>query len=341
VAGRGQVDGRSVLHTPATLEEAARKSKTSASELRTRIETARTDLYRARAKRPPPARDDKVVAAWNGLAISAFARASQVLGEPSYGARAVRAADFLVRDMKPGGRLLRSWRGRAAGKPGTLDDYAFVAQGLLDLYEATHDPRWLEEAAALETLLEKHFVDPGGGFFLTADDDEALLAREKPSYDGAEPSGNSVAAMNLLRLAEFRSEERARRLAEKVFIAFARQIQDGSSVPAMLSALDYALDEPLEIVVVAPAPGAAVALEEAQRRIFVPNRIYVVASEGEDLVAQTRLVPLLEGKRALGGKATAYVCRGKVCDLPTSDPTIFAAQLARTARAPSKADVAP
>ncbi len=336
VAGRGQVDGRSVLHTSATLEEVARKLKMSTPELRNRIETARTDLYQARATRPPPARDDKVVAAWNGLAISAFARASQVLGDPSYAARAVRAAEFLVRDMKPGGRLVRSWKGRAAGKPGTLDDYAFVAQGLLDLYEATHDPRWLEEAAALEDLLERHFIDPGGGFSLTADDDEALLAREKPSYDGAEPSGNSVAAMNLLRLAEFRSDERVRRLAEKVLIAFAPQIQDGSSVPAMLSALDYALDKPLEIVVVAPAPGAAAALEEAQRRVFVPNRIYVVANEGEDLLAQRRLVPLLEGKEARGGKATAYVCRGKVCELPTSDPKVLAAQLARREPAASK-----
>jgi uncharacterized protein YyaL (SSP411 family) len=99
----------------------------------------------------------------------------------------------------------------------------------------------------------------------------------------------------------------------------------------MLAALDYALDSPLEVVLVAPAPGAATALEEAQRRIFIPNRVYVVATEGEDLAAQARLVPLLEGKRALGGKATAYVCRARVCDLPTSDPEVFAAQLRRAA----------
>ncbi len=194
---------------------------------------------------------------------------------------------------------------------------------------------------ALEDVLEKHFADPGGGFFLTADDDEMLLAREKPGYDGAEPCGNSVAAMDLLRLAEFRSDDRARRLAEKALIAFAPQIGDGDSMPAMLSALDYALDKPLEIVVVAPSPGAASALEEAQRRIFVPNRIYVVATEGEDLATQMRRVPLLEGKRALGGKATAYVGRGRVCELPTSDPRVFAAQLVRSEPPASNADVAP
>jgi len=341
VVERGQVGGRSVLHTPLTLVEAAHELRTSAPDLRERLERAREELYRARARRPPPARDDKVVAAWNGLAVSAFARASQVLGEPGYAARAARAAGFVVRDMKPGGRLLRSWRGRAAGRPGTLDDYAFVTQGLLDLYEATHDPRWLEEAMSLEDVLERHFADPGGGFFLTADDDEALLAREKPSYDGAEPSGNSVAAMNLLRLAELCSDDRMRRLAERALVAFAPRMEDGASLPAMLSALDFALDRPLEIVLVAPRPGSATALEAAQRRVFVPNRIYVVATEGEDLVAQMRLVPLLEGKRARGGKATAYVCRGQVCELPTSDPEVFAAQLARTEPPASKGAAAP
>ena len=332
-AGRGQVEGRSVLHTPASLEVAARRFGTSAPELRDRIELARKDLYAARARRPPPARDDEVVAAWNGLAISAFARGSQVLGEPAYAARAARAADFLLREMNPGGRLLRSRRGRAAGTPGTLDDHAFVTQGLLDLYEAAHDPRWLGEAIALEEQLERHFADPAGGFFLTADDDEAPLARVKPGYDGAEPAGNSVAAMDLLRLAELRSDDRLRRLAEKLLAAFAPQMEDGASMPAMLSALDFALDEPLEVVVVAPAPRAGAALEEAQRRIFVPNRVYVVAIEGEDLASQARLVPLLEGKRALGGRATAYVCRGRVCELPTAEPRVFAEQLARFARA--------
>ncbi len=240
VTERGQVDGRSVLHTPATLEEAARKLKLRAPELRSRIEAARQDLYRARSTRPPPLRDEKVIASWNGLTISAFARATQVLGDARYAARAIRAAEFLVRDMKPGGRLLRSWKGGAAGKPGTLDDQAFLAQGFLDLYEATHDTRWLEEAAELEDVLEKRFADPEGGFYLTGANDEALLAREKPGYDGAEPAGNSVAAMNLLRLAEFRSDERARQLAVRLLRAFAPQLQDGYSMPAMLSALDYA-----------------------------------------------------------------------------------------------------
>ena len=135
--------------------------------------------------------------------------------------------------------------------------------------------------------------------------------------------------MNLLRLAEFRSDDGARKLGERLIGAFSRQLQDGDAMPAMLSALDFALDKPLEVVVVTPTAGAAAALEDAQRRLFVPNRIYLLATEGADLAAQSRLVPLLEGKRARGGKATAYVCRGKTCDLPTSDPKVFAAQLDR------------
>jgi uncharacterized protein YyaL (SSP411 family) len=329
VTEQGQVGGRSVLHTPATLAEAASRLKTRPARLRSLIAEVRQELYRARTRRPPPLRDEKVIASWNGLAVSAFARASQVLGEPRYAARAVRAAGFLLGELRPGGRLLRSWKGGVAGKPGTLDDHAFVAQGLLDLYEATHDPRWLGEAIALQEELERRFADPGGGYFRTAADDEELLAREKPGHDGAEPSGNSVAAMNLLRLAEFRSDGRARGLAERLLVAFKLRLEDGQSAPAMLSALDYALDQPLEIVLVTPTPAAAAALVEAQRSIFVPNRIYVVASEGEDLAAQARLVPLLDGKTTRGGKATAYVCRGKVCQLPTSDPDVFAAQLAR------------
>jgi uncharacterized protein len=329
VTARGQVDGRSVLHAPAAPGEVARRLRASLPDLRLSIDAARRDLLRARSRRAPPARDEKVVAAWNGLAISAFARAGQVLGEPRYTARAVRAAELVVGRMMPGGRLVRSWRRGVVGKPGTLDDHAFVAQGFLDLYEACHDPRWLLQAASLHEALRAHFADPDGGFFLTAEDDEKLLARQKPAYDGPEPAGNSVAAMNLLRLAELRSDEGARRLAERVLAAFAPQLRDADVMPGMLSALDFALDKPLEVIVVTPTPGAAAALDEAQRRVFVPSRIYVVAAEGSDLAEQARLVPLLEGKRARGDKAVAYVCRGKTCDLPTSDPAVFAAQLER------------
>ena len=328
VTEKGDLDGRSVLHVPGPPGEIAASLRMKPAALRDACEAARRDLYAARARRPPPLRDDKVVAAWNGLAISAFARGAQVLGEERHAARAVRAAEHLLGAMSRNGRLLRSWKDGQPGQAGTLDDHAFAAQGALDLFEATHDPRWLSWAIALHQTLELHFRDPDGGYFLTADDDEALLAREKPGYDGAEPSGNSVAAMNLLRLAKLTGEDAWRKAAEATLRAFAGQL-GGRALPAMLAALDFATDRPLQVVVVAPPRGDSAALIDAARRVYVPNRVLVVVTEGEDPSAQRRLAPLLEGKRAMAGKPTAYVCRGTVCDLPTSDPVVFARQLGR------------
>ncbi len=207
----------------------------------------------------------------------------------------------------------------------------FLVQGFLDLREATQDPRWLSEAIALHALLEKRFWDErAGGFFQTPHDHEALLAREKPAYDGAEPSGNAVAILNLLRLEELTGVDRYRKMAEQALAAFASDLKDGSGAEMMLSALDFRLDTPLEIVIVSPPDGSAAPLEAVLRRTFVPNRIYATASEGPELEERARLIPLLAGKRALRGVATAYVCRQRTCDLPTSDPTVFSAQLART-----------
>jgi uncharacterized protein YyaL (SSP411 family) len=328
VTENGDLDGRSVLHVPGPPEKIAASLHLKPTALRDACGAVRRDLYSARAERSPPQCDDKVVAAWNGLAISAFARGAQVLGDERYAGRAVRAAEHVLGAMSPNGRLVRSWKDGRPGKAGTLDDYAFVAQGAIDLFEATHDPRWLSSAIALHRTLERHFRDPNGGYLLTADDDEALLTREKPGYDGAEPAGNSVAALNLLRLAELTGEDSMRKAGEATIRAFASQL-DGRVLPAMLAALDFATDRPLEVVVVAPPGGDAAPMIDAARRIYVPNRVLVVATEGPDLVAQERLVPLIEGKRAMGGKPTAYVCRRSVCDLPTSEPKVFVTQLSR------------
>jgi uncharacterized protein YyaL (SSP411 family) len=328
VTEKGDLDGRSVLHLPSPQDRIAAALGMKSAAARQACDAARRDLYAARARRPPPSRDDKVIAAWNGLAISAFARGAQVLGEPRHASRAVRAAEHVLGAMNPGGRLLRTWKDGSPGKAGTLDDYAFVAQGAIDLFEATHDARWLSSAIALHQVLERQFRDPGGGYFLTADDDEPLLARAKPGYDGAEPAGNSIAALNLLRLGELTSDGGRRTAAEAVLKAFAGQLE-GNSMPAMLSALDFALDRPLEVVLVAPPGGDARSLLDASRKVYFPNAVLIVATEGEDLAAQRRVVPLLEGKRAMRGRPTAYVCRGTVCDLPTTDPKVFASQLAR------------
>jgi uncharacterized protein len=330
VTAKGQLGGRSVLHVAATAEELARSRGTTAAAIEAAVERARAKLRAARDGRPRPPRDGKVVASWNGLAISAFARGALVLGEPAYAARAVRAAELVLSRMRPDGRLRRVWKDGRASQAGLLDDHAFLIQGLLDLHEATQDPRWLSEAIALAAALERRFWDEdAGGFFQTPHDGEALLAREKPANDGAEPSGNAVAVLDLLRLHELTGTDRWRAMAEKALSAFAPELERGAGAETLLAALDFHLDTPLEIVLVSPPGGGAPALEAVLRRAFVPNRAYVAASEGRELDERARVVPLLEGKRALRGAATAYVCRRRTCELPTSDPAVFRAQLAR------------
>jgi uncharacterized protein YyaL (SSP411 family) len=324
VAEKGGLEGRSILHTPSPL----------AGMTRAALDEARDLLYAARLRRPPPLRDGKILTSWNGLMISAHARAALVLGDDRYAARAARAASFLLANLRRDGRLLRSYMNGAARHAGYLDDYAFLIAGLLDLFEASGDRRWLGEALALDAVLEKHFEDAGhGGYFFTSHDHERLLAREKPGYDGAEPSGNSVAAMNLLRLHEFTTEDRYRRRAGRTIGAFGEVLAKSPlSLAEMLLAVDWHYDTPKEIVIVTPVSRADAAPMLAKlRAAFLPNRILVVVPRRE-VEEMARLVPLVEGKTAREGKTTAYVCERRVCDLPTTDPEVFARQIAKPAR---------
>jgi hypothetical protein len=335
VTAQGNFEGRNILHLPRPLPEVARELKLDPRRLRAILDEARDALYRARAERPAPLRDEKILTAWNGLMISAYARAALVLGEERYAGVAARAADFMLRNLQSDDRLLRSYKDGRAHHNAYLDDYAFLAAGLLDLFEASGEPRWLEEAIALDRTLEAQYEDvKGGGFFMTSADHEELLAREKPAYDGAEPSGNSVALMNLLRLHELTTDDRYRRRAERALKAFEPVLERSpSALSEMLLAVDFHLDTPKEIIIVTPpgSDGAQPLLAEL-RRAFVPNRVLLMVSEGEPLAALSRIVPLVEGKRARDGEATAYVCERRVCDLPTTHPGIFAKQI-RTVRA--------
>ena len=215
VTDDGNFEGRTILHAPRPLPEVAAELATEPASLRRTIDASRERLYAARATRQAPLRDDKILTAWNGLMVSALARAALVLDEPAYGARAARAADYVLRTLRRDGRLLRAALDGEAQQTAYLDDYAFLIAGLLDLYEADGDLRWLEEAMALDAVLERDYEDAaGGGFFRTAADQASLLTREKPTYDAAEPSGNSVALRNLLRLHELTTDDRYRVRAE-------------------------------------------------------------------------------------------------------------------------------
>lgn len=332
VTTAGNFAGRNILYTPQPLAKIAEELKLPPDHARAVLEEAKEALYNARAKRPPPLRDEKILTAWNGLMISAHAQAALILGDARYAERAARASDFILTKLRKNGRLLRSYKNGQARHNGYLDDYAFLIAGLLDLYEATGTMRWLKEAVALDKVLETHYEDQqAGGFFMTSNDHETLLAREKPHYDGAEPSGNSIQTLNLLRFYEFTTEDRYRVRAEKALQAFGEILQRApAAVSELLLAVDYHLDTPKEIVIVTPQSRVDAAPFLARlSTTFLPNRILTVVTEGEDLAAHAQLVPLVENKVAQGGKTTAYVCEQRVCALPTTDPVIFAKQLSQ------------
>jgi len=292
----------------------------------------RAVLYATRLRRSPPFRDEKILAAWNGLAISAFAVAGRMFDEPRYVAAAVRAASHLLENMRPGGRLARSAKDGRAGGAGFLDDYAFVCAGLIDLYEATVEPRWLREAIALADDVERLFADPAGGWFMTAADHEQLIAREKPTYDGAEPSGTSVALLNALRLGTFTSDDRWRAIADRAFAAITPTLTENPlGLTEALLALDHASDEPKEIAIVWPrdaSPDAARPLLDVVRRTFAPNHALAAASEA-DAPEVGKLIPFIADKTARDGRATAYVCVRGRCELPVQDADALATLLTR------------
>jgi hypothetical protein len=327
VTRRGNFERRNIFSTRRSADEVATELGIDTEELDERIQSGRQTLYDLRETRPRPILDDKIIAAWNGLMISAFARAGVVLQEPAYVERAVAAAEF-VRDgmIDDEGAMHRTFRAGRSAHLGVLDDYAFFGQGCLDLFEATGDRQWLALAIQLQEQLEERFASTNGQgpYYLTPSDGPELLAREVPAYDGAEPSGNSVAALNLLRLGELTLEERWRQRAQNLMAA-ARQ---DTSAPLMLSALDWFLDTPMEIAIVVPDGTSPAALLAQLRTRFVPNRALVIIAEA-DAAGVADLVPWLEGKTAIDGVPTAYVCEEGVCELPTTDPEIFGQQVDR------------
>jgi len=315
----GNWDGHTILNVPAP-DEATWSL----------LAQARALLYQARARRPAPLRDEKILAAWNGLMISGLAVAGRLLDEPRYVAAAARAASFVLGTLRDGaGALQRSCKDGRARQLGFLDDHAFVTAGLLDLFEATADVRWLEEALRLARQTELLFADPAGGWFMTGAAHEALIARERPAYDGAEPSGTSVAMRNAARLAVYTDDGTWRDVAARAFRAHAGVLTERPMVMTeALLALDFFLDEPREIVVVWPdgAAGDAAPLLAVLRRTFIPAAVMAVGSESQ-VAAIAATAPFAREKVPLDGRPTAYVCRQGRCQLPVTDAEAFAAQL--------------
>jgi hypothetical protein len=334
VSESGNFAGQNILHVARPLSDVAASLGTTPEILTQRLTAARARLYAARQRRVPPHTDTKILAGWNGLMISAFARAGAILDDPAYVERARAAARFVLDHLRREGRLQRTWIEGAAHEDAFLDDYAFLAAGLLDLYEATFDLTWLGAAIELHETLARDFWDAEhGAFFLTDAAREVTLARTKPDDDGALPSGNAVAIEGLLRLAELTGDDRWRVRADRALQALAPQVE---RAPALLAALDFRLDRPKEIVIVRPTmtdEGVA-ALLATVRAVYLPNHVLTVVTEGAVLDRQRELIPLVGGKEAIDGVPTAYVCEQHVCAQPTSDPAVLAVQLAKVGSLP-------
>jgi hypothetical protein len=319
-------EGHSILWVPREGEAVAERLGIGPEELARRLGEARPRLYAARAGRVPPGLDDKVLAAWNGLALAALAGAGRALDRPDYLAAAMASAEFLTTALMPDGRLRRSWKDGEARILGYLEDHAMVGAGLLAAYEAGFDRRWLERSQALAEQAIRLFWDETlEAFFDTGADQEALVVRPRNLFDNAVPSGTSVAIDWLLRLALHLGEDRYDRLARRAL----RPMGDlmtryPSGFARYLAALDLSLGPVAEVGLVwPPGAGPGPLLAPVFSR-FRPNRVVAGAAEGDPAAAG---LPLLQGRPAVGGRPTAYVCRGYACQAPTTDPAELGRQL--------------
>jgi hypothetical protein len=319
----GEFTGRNILYQANEIEDTALHFDRSVDEIRAALGRAEETLLAAREKRPRPHLDDKVLTSWNGLMISAFAKGGAVLDDPRYADAARRAAEFLIDRMyqPESGILLRRYREGDAAIPGFLDDYALFAQALLDLYETQFDRRHLDLALRLTEKQRELFEDTAqGAFFSSQDGDSELVLRVKEDYDGAEPSGNSVALGNLLRLAQSTDREDLRASAERLLAAFAARLTAAPvALPQMLAACEFRLGQPRQIILVGDRDAADTkALLRALHARFVPHRIVLLVDSPEARAALSAAIPAIAAMDKVDGHASAYVCRDYTCQLPVN-----------------------
>jgi len=331
VTESGNFEGRSILNIKEPAAAAARDLGISETALLRLISDARPKLLAHRNKRFIPLRDEKILTAWNGLMISAFARSGLLLGNPAYVQTARKAAMFILDNSCKNNQLFRSYKDGKAIHKAYLDDYAFFIAALLDLFEADPDPFWFETAVALDTFMSTHFEDTkDGGFFMIADNHEGLIAREKPGYDGALPSGNAVAAMNLFRLYEFTTHDSYRKRAAATLLAFSKTFESSPlGLTEMMLALEFSLDSPKQVVIVFPKGQSLEILPFLKefRKTYLPNRVLIQVEEGEPAEKLAAVIPIAAGKKPTGGTPVAFVCEKGVCLLPSFTPDDFAQQI--------------
>jgi uncharacterized protein YyaL (SSP411 family) len=320
----GNFEGKNIANVTRTLEDVAVAHRISVGELRVSLDQSKRILFELREKRVKPDRDEKILTAWNGLMMASFAEAGIVLNRPHYTEAARRNAEFVLANLRHDGMLLRTWKDGQAKFNAYLEDYAFFTEGLLTLFETTGEARWLHEALALtDRMIDEFWDNEGGGFFFTGKSHENLIVRSKDYFDNATPSGNSVAALVLLRLATLTGRENYRNLASAVL----REVGDQtrrypSGFGYALSAADFLLSTPKEVAIVGKDPfDIQPLLAEAWRR-YLPNKVVAVG-----FLQAPEVTPLLANRPLLNGLATAYVCEHYTCQNPVTDVASLATVL--------------
>ncbi|HEV2418557.1 MAG TPA: thioredoxin domain-containing protein [Terriglobia bacterium] len=321
--GRSGPRGGNILHLTSEPREIAARAGISEKDFDNVWQAAREKLFIRREERVHPLKDDKILTDWNGLAIAALARAAQALDEPRYAAAAQAAADFILRTMRlPDGGLLHRYREGQAAAAGHLDDYAFMTWGLIELYQAVFDPQHLEAALALnDTMLENFWDDERGGFYFTGKNQEEVLIRNKEIYDGAVPSGNSVALSNLLRLSHLTGRPELTERASQLASAFAGALRQApSAYTQWMTGIDFAEGPSYEVVICGnPAAADTQAMLRALRSIYLPRKVILLRPPGEAGEKIVQLAPYTREQTSIEGKATAYVCQNHSCRLPATD----------------------
>jgi uncharacterized protein YyaL (SSP411 family) len=319
----GKKSGANILHLTKPLEEIAPDLNLSLEDLQTHLKAARQKLFAYRDKRVHPMKDDKILTDWNGLMIAALAKGAQAFDEPEYAEAACVAADFILGNMrKADGRLWHRYRDGQAGIEANLDDYAFLVWGLIGLYEAIFDARYLKGALELTNDMLKHFWDEdGGGFYLMPDDGESLLVRKREIYDGAIPSGNSVAMLNLLRLGRMTANSDLEERAARIGRAFSGSVRESpAAYTQLMVALDFAIGPSYEVVIAgnAHAEDTKAMAKELMTR-FLPNKVVLLNGSDRESPEIASLAEFVKNQSSIGGKATAYVCLNYSCKSPTTD----------------------
>jgi uncharacterized protein len=322
----GENSNNNILHLSRTWEKIAAEFTLSLPQLQEHIQSITAKLLAERNLRMRPAKDDKIMVDWNGLMIASLARGARVLNDSKLAAAAQYAADFIIKNMLAGdGRLLHRFRDGEAAIQAFVDDYAFFIYGLLELYETTFDAEYLKIAVFLNKYFINHFWDTlNGGFYFGSDDSEQFEFRRKEIYDGALPSGNSVAMLNLLHLGRLTASPELERMAAQIGRSFAQVIKSPSAYTQLMVAVDFAVGPSYEVVI----KGYSKAQDTANmlrciNREFVPNKVLLFVPEEIASPEIISIAPFTQKLGIIDNKATAYVCLNYQCQLPTTDPAIM------------------